>query len=667
MGHREPLLNRVLVQFAANLCTDFSVQSILDHLVLSIVDLLPVSGAGVMAIDSSDALHFLAATDDVIRTIEVLQRETGQGPCLHAHATGRPCVLDDLRAGEDFPEFSRRALEAGMAAVFSFPLRAQGRTLGALDLYRTTPGPLGEADVRIVAILADVAAACLVNARSRADSSLIMADLNHRSLHDPLTGLPNRTLLTELLTEALNRATRSRRRTAVLFLDLEGFKAVNDELGHHVGDLLLVAVAARLTAALRPGDTLARLGGDEFVAVCDDLPDDSHAADVSHRLLSAMVSPFHLEGRDVTLGASIGVALSDRRHPVGAQQLLVAADAAMYEAKRAGGGRHHLIQEAPSLSYPAGAHPAETHPAVAATEVTSVTAPSLPTTARLTGPPASTPRGGSPASARGRWGAGDFHESDRYTTVYQPIVAVHDKSVTGQVIGVETLLRWGSALPGALPPAAVVAEAERSGAIFGLGDWVLRQACRDTVRWQEQGIGVQRTSVNVSAQQITGPAFVRSVERALADTGADPGCLCLELTESSTLPDDRRTVEVLLGLKKLGLQLWLDDFGSGYSSLNYLRVFPLDVVKIDPSFAHRLPGERASRAIVASTTALCHELGMTVIVEGVENVAELQAATDLGVDACQGFFLGRPVPAEEVRAFSSAADHAQCDIGLNSR
>ncbi len=211
---------------------------------------------------------------------------------------------------------------------------------------------------------------------------------------------------------------------------------------------------------------------------------------------------------------------------------------------------------------------------MAATEVTSVTAPSLPTTARLTGPPASTPRGGSPASARGRWGAGDFHESDRYTTVYQPIVAVHDKSVTGQVIGVETLLRWGSALPGALPPAAVVAEAERSGAIFGLGDWVLRQACRDTVRWQEQGIGVQRTSVNVSAQQITGPAFVRSVERALADTGADPGCLCLELTESSTLPDDRRTVEVLLGLKKLGLQLWLDDFGSGYSSLNYLRVFP---------------------------------------------------------------------------------------------
>jgi EAL domain-containing protein (putative c-di-GMP-specific phosphodiesterase class I) len=220
--------------------------------------------------------------------------------------------------------------------------------------------------------------------------------------------------------------------------------------------------------------------------------------------------------------------------------------------------------------------------------------------------------------------------------------------LAGDVIGVETLLRWRSALPGAQLPAVVVAEAERSGAIFGLGDWVLRQACRDTVRWQGRGIAVARTSVNVSAHQITGPAFVHKVERALHETGADPTRLCLELTESSTLPDDRGTVDVLVSLKALGLQLWLDDFGSGYSSLNYLRVFPLDAVKIDPSFAHRLPHDRASRAIIASTIAMCHELGMEVIIEGVENAAELVAATELGADACQGFFLGRPQPAHDV-------------------
>ncbi len=273
----DPRLAPVLVEFAQTLGTDFSVQRILDHLVRRIVDILPVTGAGVMLMGGQQELHFLAASNEAVLVIEGLQNELGEGPCLEAYRTGEAVAVIDLRSDTRSPRFSPRAWADGLAAVFTFPLRLEDERLGALDLYRDTPGALNEQDQQAGQLLADVAAAYLVNAQARIDTSASVAQLNHRSLHDPLTGLPNRTLLEELLEQAVARARRSRHVAAILFADLDGFKAVNDRYGHHIGDQLLCDLAVRMSEVLRPGDTLARLGGDEFVVLCEDLYDDTEA------------------------------------------------------------------------------------------------------------------------------------------------------------------------------------------------------------------------------------------------------------------------------------------------------------------------------------------------------------------------------------------------------
>jgi GGDEF domain-containing protein len=224
-----------------------------------------------MVMGEGDALHFVAASNQRIRQIQVLQNELTEGPCLQAYRTGQPVAVPDLAMDTRFPSFSPRALEAGLAAVFTFPMRLDEHRLGALDLYRDSPGELDPADQQSAQILADVAAAYLFNATARNEASAHMAALQHRNLHDPLTGLPNRTLFAELIEHAVATARRSHLSAAVLFVDLDRFKSVNDRFGHHAGDLLLRAVADRLGQALRPGDTLARLAGDEFVVLCEGL------------------------------------------------------------------------------------------------------------------------------------------------------------------------------------------------------------------------------------------------------------------------------------------------------------------------------------------------------------------------------------------------------------
>jgi len=289
-------LEAVLVEFAHTLGTDFSVQKILDHLVTRVVDILPVTGAGVMVMGERGDLRFVAASNEVVMRIEGLQNELHEGPCLQAYCTGEAVAITDLASDAGFPQFSPRARADGLAAVFTFPIRLGGDRLGALDLYRDTPGALSEGDLQKAQVLADVAAAYLFNAQARIDTSATLARLEHRSLHDALTGLPNRTLLEELLDRAVARARRSHLVAAVLFADLDGFKAVNDRHGHHVGDLLLGAVAARLTGVLRPGDTLARLGGDEFAVLCEDLHVAADAEIVAERITTAVAAPFDLAG-----------------------------------------------------------------------------------------------------------------------------------------------------------------------------------------------------------------------------------------------------------------------------------------------------------------------------------------------------------------------------------
>ena len=264
-------LSDVLSEFARTMVTDFPIQGILDHLVKRIVDIMPITGAGVTLISESLSPRYVAASSDAALRYEELQTELAEGPCLAAYETGERISVPDLSDEGRFPAFSPRALTAGLGAVFTFPLRHDDLLLGALDLYRDTAGPLTAEAMSAAQTLADVAAAYLINAQARSDLQDSSDQSRDAAMHDPLTGLPNRILLTQRLDHAFLRAGRSGKTIAVFFIDLDGFKSVNDAYGHQVGDGLLMAVAQRLTAVLRPGDSLGRLAGDEFVALCDEL------------------------------------------------------------------------------------------------------------------------------------------------------------------------------------------------------------------------------------------------------------------------------------------------------------------------------------------------------------------------------------------------------------
>jgi diguanylate cyclase (GGDEF)-like protein len=295
----------VLVEFAHTLGTDFSLADILDRLVRRVVDVLPVTGAGVMLMETDGELHFVAASNSTIHQIEALQREYNEGPCIESFRTGQPVAVPDLSTDQTFPQFSPHAFEAGLAAVFTFPLQFEQRRLGALDLYRDQPGDLEDGDMHAAQVLADVAAAYLSNARARKEASEHLAVLRHDTLHDALTGLPNRTLFAERLNHAVAGARRSRLPVAVLFVDLDRFKAVNDRFGHRVGDLLLKLVSDRLTRCLRPGDTLARFAGDEFMILCENLARPSDAEGLAHRIGVALRDPFVVHGRPLEVTASV--------------------------------------------------------------------------------------------------------------------------------------------------------------------------------------------------------------------------------------------------------------------------------------------------------------------------------------------------------------------------
>jgi diguanylate cyclase (GGDEF)-like protein len=339
----EDTLSSVLADFARTMITDFPIQKILNTLVERMVEVLAVSGAGVTLISPGLAPRYVAASDAAALQFEQLQTELGEGPCLLAYDSGEPVAVPDLSLDDQFPQFGPAALEAGMHAVFTFPLRHGEGRLGALDLYRDTPGMLNEREMTAAQILADVAAAYLINAQARQQALDVSDRFRVSALHDALTGLPNRALLGQRLEHLALRAQRSHATAAVLFVDLDKFKRVNDTHGHAVGDELLVAVAQRLEGVVRPGDTLARVAGDEFVILCEDLVEAGDAEILATRMQSELSRPFEMGA--VTLGVSASV--GDRLRRAGGSsinaQLLTDADTAMYQAKRRGGGVHQVI------------------------------------------------------------------------------------------------------------------------------------------------------------------------------------------------------------------------------------------------------------------------------------------------------------------------------------
>lgn len=602
---RQEKLAGVLSEFARTLATDFPIQGILDHLVERIVEVLPVTAAGVTLISAGTAPRYVAASDESALLFERLQTVIGQGPCLMAYASGQAVAIPDLGADDRFPQFTPRALAAGLSAVFTFPLVHGDGRLGALDLYRDTPGKLGKLgklDMDAAQTLADVTTAYLLNAQAREDARATSEQFRQSALHDALTGLPNRLLLQQRITHAAQRARRSHACAAILFADLDLFKKVNDTYGHQVGDELLIAVAQRLSSLVRPGDTLARVSGDEFVFLCEDLQNPGDAQAVVARIDEAFGSPFVLAETELRVTASVGTAFAGPGQDVFGQ-LLDDAGRAMYESKRKGGGGLQDFQLRPAR----------------------------PTTQR------------SSLDSELR----SALANDRLDLAYQPIVRSSDQLV----IGVEALLRWNRPGQGPVPPLLIVAVTEHSGLIGDIGKWVLERGCRDRESWLRDRPGLSMDlAVNVSGRQLMSVDFRAEVQSVLDRTGMDPDGLILEITENIFVADSERAVRALGELRALGIRIALDDFGTGYSSLSSLRRLPIDIVKIDRSFVADIGHALSGRAIVGAATDMVHALGLTVTAEGVEDQTQQIEVTALGCDNAQGFFYARPMPAPAIAA-----------------
>lgn len=591
-------LSEVLSEFARTMVTDFPIQSILDHLVERIVEVLPISGAGVTLISEGNEPRYVAAFGPSALSFEKLQTELGEGPCLEAYRTDEAVAVPDLGNDERFPEFAKRALGEGLAAVFTFPLRHGEDGLGALDLYRKTPGALDAAAMGAAQTLADVTAAYLLNARARSDLLEASARTVEYSRLDPLTGLPNRVHFLERLDHAMARVQRSQKMTAVLFADLDNFKEVNDQYGHSAGDEVLVTVARRLSGALRPGDTLARMSGDEFVILCEGLTDVSEVHAIADRIGAKVGVPIVLSAAEVVVSMSVGISFAQHSNYI-PEQILDNADVAMYEAKRNGGARHEIFSNAE--------------------------------------PRRSGRRADLTYDLDGALSRGELR------LAYQPIVGVND----GRLVGVEALLRWDHPDRGRIPPAMFIPLAERSGLINDIGQWALEQACRDKVRWDKRSdAGLVEMHVNVSVHQLMAREFATTVAETLSHTLTDPSTVTLEVTETVFIHDGNRAQMVLADLKDLGVSIALDDFGTGYSSLSHLGRFPIDELKIDRCFVAELAKHKVSHAIVSAVIDLAHTLGMTAVAEGVENAEQRRNLAELGCDSCQGYLFARPMSAD---------------------
>jgi diguanylate cyclase (GGDEF)-like protein len=422
--------------------------------------------------------------------------------------------------------------------------------------------------------------------------------LRHLATHDPLTGLPNRVLLDDRLAQAMAHADRDGRSFALLVCDLDRFKLVNDSLGHHAGDELLQEVARRLTGVVRTIDTVARFGGDEFVLVATSIADPDDAARLASSVIEALLAPVRIAGIDIHTSPSIGIAV----YPAdGAtiEALLAHADAAMYSAKERGRGN--------AQRYQAGMH------------------------------------GGSENRVQ--------LESDLHTAValqqfelyYQPKVDAR----AGTVRSAEALIRWMHPERGIVSPADFIPLAEECGLIGTIGEWVIREACRQARAWQQAGVPTLRVSVNLSASQFRDDRLVDNIRRALDDADLEARYLEVELTESAVMTDPEQSVTILEQLSAMGVLVSVDDFGTGYSSMSYLRRFPIDKLKIDRVFIDEIASRPEDASIVRAIVSLAHSLRLKVVAEGVETSAQLDFLKAAGCDEYQGFHFSRPLPAAD--------------------
>jgi diguanylate cyclase (GGDEF)-like protein/PAS domain S-box-containing protein len=434
-----------------------------------------------------------------------------------------------------------------------------------------------------------------ITERKRAEEKL-----RYMAHHDPLTLLPNRTLLHDRLSQMLIQAQRTGKLVALLFIDLDRFKAINDSLGHAVGDELLKAVATRLTGCVRESDTVARWGGDEFTIILTNIKEPLGAAKISEKILEALSRPFIL-GPELYVTASIGITLypSDGED---ANSLFRNADAAMYRAKEHGKNRYDFYTA----------------------EMNSAAMERLAMENNLR----------------------HALERQELSLHYQPQIDLN----SGCIIGVEALARWQTEDQEWISPAKFIPIAEETGLIGPIGEWVLKVACAQNQVWQEAGLPPIRMVVNLSGRQFKDKQLIETIRRILKETGLSPLYLGLELTETVIMQNAEATISALQELTQMGIQISVDDFGTGYSSLSYLKRFPLHILKIDPSFVREITLHSADAAIATSIVTLAHSLKLKVMAEGVETEAELSFLRRLGCDEMQGYYFSKPLPAEAMTA-----------------
>jgi diguanylate cyclase (GGDEF)-like protein len=593
MQERQNLMER-LTRIQRSINSRAPLPEVLRAIVEGAAELIGDTIAGLRHIDPTDPEYaVLVCALSLEPGLPLTERiKVGEGAGGRAISENRLVVMHEYSHRDDaLPNWATFKLEAAMAA----PVHENGVVMGSLVVGSRTPNRrYSAAEQAILMSFADHVSLALTDATTTQSLHRALEAARHDAMHDELTGLPNRALLRDRLDQAWVRGSRSNSPIALLFLDFDDFKDINDSLGHDAGDKLLVALANRLADSLRPGDTIARLGGDEFAVLIENLSASSTAEDVARRMLEVLTEPATVNGREVTMRGSVGIALSDFTEQ-NSQSLLYSADLAMYEAKRRGGARYVVYQ--PDMH--------------------------LGTLERL-----------------------DVEQAlkvaivgDQLVLHYQPIEHLE----TGRIIGAEALVRWQHPVRGLLGPMEFVPIAESSGLIVGLGEWVLRTACEQASRWPDD----IELAVNLSPRQLESelPQMVRDV---LARTGLRSDRLTLEVTEATVMADSTETMWIIEELHAMGVHLAIDDFGTGHSSLARLRTLPVDQLKIDQSFVSTLGADHGSEVLVSAIVALAHGSGLIAVAEGVETPGQRQLLVELGCDRAQGYLLSRPIDAEAI-------------------
>ena len=522
-------------------------------------------------------------------------------------------VVSDITYREKFDAFEGTLSNRNL--IFSYiPVRASPDAApeGVFEVYSDVTDLLArqsraqlEVTAIVVALLATLYLFLLLLVR-KADRVMVRQEderaareeeVRHQAYHDSLTGLPNRSSFAERLGESIALAARHQHISALMFIDLDRFKIVNDSLGHHAGDLLLQAVSARMRACLRDGDLLFRMGGDEFTIILPEVKAPEDAAFVARRIREALANPIEIHEHALTVGATVGIAVYPGDGDT-AETLLKNADAAMYAAKAGGRGRHAFYRADMNQR--------------------------------------AMQRLGLEVALQDGFREGEF------ALYYQPRLDAR----TRRTVAVEALLRWVSPARGVVLPGDFIGVLEETGMMTIVGEWVLRSACNQVVRWRQEGLAPLRVSVNVSAVQFQSASFVSMVERVLSSTGVTPGLIELEMTESLLMRNAEKACVTINELKALGVRISIDDFGTGFSSLNYLRHFAVDYLKIDRSFVTEIAVNKRDRAVATAITDLAKALDITVVAEGVETEAQAEFLHDIECGELQGFLFCKPLPVE---------------------